>query len=237
MVTSAPPVRRPSRCQSKQTAFVPLLSLYLQQLPTHHQVYKTPTENMNPNPLADREKALENQYIREKEYGFDDVGRFFSAGLTFSGNEWSRSEQRQQRQQRQRTLPKVRGNNRVKSQSRESEAGSDFRLKRGVLVLQEGTTYSNSQQTNGQFQPIIPQFFHSQNKLSGCHPPQKSNRHPRAPRPHPHHHPPPKSLDPSTLCLRHPPASAPQSRPGPGAHPASSAQTSRPPVSYPSKKS
>ncbi len=23
---------------------------------------------MNPNPLSDREKALENQYIREKEY-------------------------------------------------------------------------------------------------------------------------------------------------------------------------
>lgn len=124
--------------------FCSSLSLYLQQLPTH-QVYKTPTGNMNPNPLAEREKALENQYIREKEYGIGDVDRFFSAGLTFSGNEWPRSEQRQQRQQRQSTLPKVRGSNRVKSQSRESEAaGSDFPLERGVLVLPEGTSYSNS---------------------------------------------------------------------------------------------
>jgi len=28
---------------------------------------QNPSENMNPNPLVDREKALENQYIREKE--------------------------------------------------------------------------------------------------------------------------------------------------------------------------
>jgi hypothetical protein len=33
---------------------------------------------MNPNPLADREKALENQYIREKESVLVD--------LFFSGN-------------------------------------------------------------------------------------------------------------------------------------------------------
>ena len=39
------------------------------QITTKHKPHaqKTSRGNMNPNPLADREKALENQWIRDKE--------------------------------------------------------------------------------------------------------------------------------------------------------------------------